>query len=111
MRPQPRSVQQGGRPAETVPASCAMPSLAVLRSAVYRVSPLGKASMSARLLWFVGLLLVALGLAAHLFGWDALLRIPTAAIEVVRSNPWTYGVVAVGIVLMVVARMLGRRRG
>jgi hypothetical protein len=67
--------------------------------------------MSARLLWSVGFLLVALGLAAHLFGWDALLRIPLAAIEIVRSHPWTYGVVAVGVVLMVVARLLGRRRG
>ena len=91
-------------------ASCAH-GLAVLRPAVYRVLPLGKASMSARLLWPVGFLLVALGLAAHLFGRDALLRIPMPAIEVVRSHPWTDGVVAVAVELMVVARMLGRWRG
>jgi hypothetical protein len=67
--------------------------------------------MSARLLWSLGLVLVALGLAAHLVGWDALLQIPAAAVEVVRSNPWTYGLVAAGIVLMAAARMLGRRGG
>jgi hypothetical protein len=33
------------------------------------------------------------------------------AIEVVRSHPWTDGVVAVAVELMVVARMLGRWRG
>ena len=42
----------------------------------------------------LGLVLVALGLAAHLVGWDALLQIPAAAVEVVRSNPWMYGLVA-----------------
>jgi nitrate reductase gamma subunit len=62
-------------------------------------------------LWSLGTLLVALGLAAHLFGWDALLWIPSAAIEAVRSEPETYGVVAIGLVLMVLARLIGRRRG
>ena len=47
--------------------------------------------MAARLLWSIGVVLVALGLAAHLFGWGALLRIPMTAIEIVRANPWTYG--------------------
>jgi hypothetical protein len=63
-----------------------------------------------RWLWSLGAMLVVLGLAAHLFGWDALLRIPMAAIEAARSEPETYGVVAVGVVLMVVARLVGRRR-
>jgi hypothetical protein len=62
-------------------------------------------------LWSLGALLVALGLAAHLFGWDALLWIPSAAIEAVRSEPDTYGVVAIGILLMFLARLFGRRRG
>jgi hypothetical protein len=65
----------------------------------------------ARLLWSAGVLLVALGLAAQVFGWDALLWLPAAAVEVARSNPETYGLVAVGIVLMVAARLVGRRRG
>ena len=64
----------------------------------------------ARLLWSAGVLLVALGLAAQEFGWDALLWLPMAAVEVARSNPETYGLVAVGVVLMLVARLLGRRR-
>jgi hypothetical protein len=63
-----------------------------------------------RWLWGLGAVLVALGLAAHLFGWDALLRIPLAVVEATRSRPETYGLVAVGVVLMVVARLV-RRRG
>jgi hypothetical protein len=63
-----------------------------------------------RWLWCLGAVLVALGLAAHLFGWDTLLRIPLAVVEATRSRPETYGLVAVGVVLMVVARLV-RRRG
>ena len=65
----------------------------------------------ARWLWSLGTVLVVLGLAAHVFGWDALLWIPMAAVEAVRSDPETYGVVAAGVVLMVLARLIGRRRG
>jgi hypothetical protein len=63
-----------------------------------------------RWLWSVGSALVALGLAAHLFGWDALLSIPMALAETVRSSPETYGVVALGVLLMVLARFIGGRR-
>jgi hypothetical protein len=62
-----------------------------------------------RLLWSMGVVLVALGLAAQVFGWDTLLWLPVATVEVARSNPETYGLVAVGVALIVVARLLGRR--
>lgn len=63
----------------------------------------------AKWLWTAGTALVALGLLAHLFGWDALLWIPVAAVETVRENPETYGIVALGLLLMVLARLIGRR--
>lgn len=80
-----------------------------------------RSRMSARL-WSLGILLVALGLAAREVGWDtllwlpmatirALLWIPAAAIDAVRSDPATYGVVALGVALMVLARVIGRRGG
>jgi len=73
-------------------------------------------------LWSLGIALVVLGLAARLMGWDALLWmpmaavdtlmwLPMAAIDAVRSDPATYGVVALGVLLMVVARVIGRRKG
>ncbi|HEY8612246.1 MAG TPA: hypothetical protein VIL69_13230 [Roseomonas sp.] len=76
--------------------------------------------MSARL-WSLGVLLVALGVAARVVGWDtllwmpmavidSLLWMPRAAIDAIRSDPATYGVVAVGVLLMVVARVMGRRK-
>ena len=61
-------------------------------------------------LWTAGALLVALGLAAHLFGWDALLAVPVSVVETVRSSPETYGLVALGVLLMVLARLVGGRR-
>ena len=63
----------------------------------------------AKWLWTAGAALVALGLAAHVFGWEALLWIPIAAVETGRENPETYGVVALGLLLMVLARLIGRR--
>ncbi len=63
-----------------------------------------------RWLWTAGAALVALGLAAHLFGWDALLSIPVAVLDTVRSTPETYGIVALGVLLMVLARLIGGRR-
>lgn len=62
-----------------------------------------------RLIWSAGSLLVALGIAALVFGWDALLWLPTAAVEMAVEQPETYGLIAGGVVLMVLARILGRR--
>lgn len=64
----------------------------------------------AHLLWSAGAILVALGLAAHLFGWDALLWIPEAILDALREDPKTYGVIALGLVLMAIARLVSRRR-
>lgn len=61
-------------------------------------------------LWTAGAALVALGLLARFFGWDALLSVPLAVAETVRADPETYGVVALGVALMVLARLLGGRR-
>ena len=60
-------------------------------------------------LWSIGTLLVALGVAANVLGWDALLWVPVAVVRAVRSDPETYGVIAAGLVLMVLARLIGRR--
>jgi hypothetical protein len=62
-----------------------------------------------RSLWSLGTMLVMLGIAASMFGWDALLWVPRAALDAVQNNPGTYGVIAAGILLMVVARMIGGR--
>lgn len=64
----------------------------------------------AHLLWSAGAILVALGLAAHLFGWNALLWIPEAILDALREDPKTYGVIALGLVLMAIARLVARRR-
>ncbi len=63
----------------------------------------------ARLLWSLGTLLVLLGVLAHLFGWDALLWIPEAVLDALRADPRTYGVILLGAVLMLVARIISRR--
>ncbi len=72
--------------------------------------------MVARRLQSLGAVLVALGLAAHLFGWDWLLWVPRIFVEAVRSfiaaitwDPLTYGVIAAGVVLIVVGRFVARR--
>jgi hypothetical protein len=76
--------------------------------------------MSAKL-WSLGVFLVALGVAAHAVGWDALLWlpmvaidsllwIPTVIVDAIRSAPAAMGVIALGVVLMVVARVVGRRK-
>jgi hypothetical protein len=62
-------------------------------------------------LWFVGVTLVALGLAARVFGWDALLRVPAAVAGAIRSDSETYGVIAAGVLLMVAARLIRRGKG
>ncbi len=67
--------------------------------------------MPARLLWTLGALLVALGLAAQVFGWDALLWVPSAILAAVRADPWTHGLVALGLALMLLAGLLRRWRG
>lgn len=77
--------------------------------------------MSARL-WSLGVLLVAVGVAAHVVGWDRLLWVPrvvidsfvwvpAAIIDAIRSSPATSGIIALGILLMVVSRLVGRRKG
>lgn len=67
--------------------------------------------MAARL-WSIGSLLVAVGIAAYLFGWDTLLWIPQTAVEMLRDEPWTAGIILAGLGLMVVARLIGGgRRG
>lgn len=67
--------------------------------------------MPARLLWTLGVLLVALGLAAQFFGWDALLAVPRAALQAIEQAPYTYGLVALGLLLMVLAGLMRRWRG
>ena len=77
--------------------------------------------MSGRI-WSLGVFLVALGVAAHVVGWDALLWLPTMALDAlawiphavedaIRSAPATTGIIALGVVLMVVARVVSRRGG
>lgn len=61
-------------------------------------------------LWFLGSLLVALGIAAHILGWDTLLWIPSMVLETVERNPGTAGLIVAGGTLMVIARLIGRRR-
>jgi hypothetical protein len=76
--------------------------------------------MSARL-WSLGVLLVALGIAATVVGWDAILWLPRfvldslawvpgAVIGAARDSPITVAVIAAGILLMLLATLL-RRRG
>lgn len=63
----------------------------------------------AKVLWLAGSLLVMIGLAALLLGWDVLLWLPTYVIDMAVANPETYGLIGAGVVLMGVARFLGRR--
>lgn len=76
--------------------------------------------MSARL-WSLGVFLVALGVAAYAVGWDSLLWIPRVAmdwlgwipaaiLQAAQDSPATTGVIALGVVLMLLATLL-RRRG
>jgi hypothetical protein len=41
---------------------------------------------------------------------DSLLWAPAALVDIIRSAPATFGVIALGVVLMVVARLMGRRK-
>lgn len=63
-----------------------------------------------------------LGIAAHWFGWDALLWFPrsvldwlswgpAAILEAIEEQPGTLGLVALGVVLMVVAKLWMRKGG
>lgn len=61
-------------------------------------------------LWFLGSLLVALGIAAHVLGWDTLLWIPAMLLETAERSPGTAGLIVAGGMLMLVARLIGRRR-
>lgn len=71
-------------------------------------------------LWSLGVFLVAIGVAAYAVGWDTLLWIPRMLLdalawipatvaELVRTSPITFGVIALGVLLMLVARFAGRR--
>lgn len=73
-------------------------------------------------LWTLGLCLVLLGVGAHWFGWDALLWFPRAVLDwlswgpaaildAIEEAPSTVGLIALGIVLMVVAKMWMRQKG
>lgn len=73
-------------------------------------------------LWTLGVCLVVLGIAAHWFGWDAVLWFPREAIywltwapaaimEAIEASPGTVGIIALGIVLMVVAKIWMRPKG
>jgi hypothetical protein len=71
--------------------------------------------MLARRLQMAGVVLLVLGLAAHTFGWDALMWMPQAVADAVRAfvaaitwDPLTYGLIAAGLGLIVVARVLRR---
>ena len=46
-----------------------------------------------------------------MLGWDVLLWIPQTVMDVIREDPATSGVITLGIVLMVIARLIGQRRG
>lgn len=65
--------------------------------------------MAARL-WFIGSLLVALGFAAKVLGWETLLWFPQRIVEAVRDDPATTGIITLGVILMFAARLIGRRR-
>jgi hypothetical protein len=73
---------------------------------------------SARL-WSLGVFLVALGVAASVVGWDALLWIPRfvmswltwmpeAVLDAWHASPATFGIIALGLGLMLAARFLRR---
>ncbi len=74
-----------------------------------------------RNLWTLGVLLVGLGIAALIVGWDALLWLPVQALDALwwvpatvagafHAAPVTFAVIGLGVVLLVVARVL-RQRG
>ncbi|WP_426958679.1 hypothetical protein [Muricoccus radiodurans] len=76
--------------------------------------------MSSRL-WSLGVFLVALGIAAYVVGWNTLLWlpmtlldslwwVPASIIRAIDEHPATVGVIVAGVLLMVVARLVGRRR-
>ncbi|WP_419900126.1 hypothetical protein [Roseomonas sp. USHLN139] len=75
--------------------------------------------MTSARLWSLGVFLVALGIAASVVGWDALLWIPRqalswlawlpeAVLDAWYASPTTFGVIAVGVLLMLAARFLRR---
>lgn len=67
-------------------------------------------------LWTLGVCLIVLGIAAHWFGWDVLLWFPrsvldwlawgpAAILEAIQDSPSTVGLIALGLVLMGVAKL------
>ncbi|MBP0494430.1 hypothetical protein [Roseomonas indoligenes] len=78
--------------------------------------------MQARALWTLGILLVAVGVAAHAVGWeellwfprwvlDSLFWVPLALVDAIAAAPLTFAVIGLGVVLMVASRLIGRGRG
>lgn len=72
-------------------------------------------------LWSLGVFLVAIGIAAQVVGWDtllwaprmlleSLLWVPAALVDAVTASPATTGIILLGVALMAVARLRGRRR-
>lgn len=75
----------------------------------------------ARHLWSLGLILIALGIAALVVGWDTLLWFPVRALDALwwvpealadayHAAPLTFVVIGLGICLLVLARILMARR-
>ena len=71
--------------------------------------------MLSRRLQTLGVALLLLGLAAHTFGWDMLWWVPQTAAEALHAflaalsaNPLTYGLIAAGLALIVLARLIRR---
>lgn len=73
-------------------------------------------------LYSLGAFLVALGLVAYALGWDFILWLPRTVIDMlawapreiiamVREAPATFGIIALGLVLMLAANILRRRKG
>ena len=72
--------------------------------------------MVARRVQMLGVVLLLLGLAAHTFGWDLLMWVPHAFVDGIQAfmlnltrDPLTYGLIAAGLLLIVAARVMGRR--
>lgn len=72
--------------------------------------------------WTLGVSLVVLGVAAHWFGWDVLLWfprevfywltwLPAMILDAIEASPSTVGIIALGILLMVAAKVWMRPKG
>jgi hypothetical protein len=82
----------------------------------------GPAWLKPSSLWTWGVCLVVIGVAARWFGWDALLWFPRLALDwlawapaaivaAIEDSPSTVGLIALGVLLMVVAKIRMRPKG